>query len=218
MRLSRSQGRTFRSTDASPFTIAGGSDLAEFSIVRTVGAMNPWKIVNIALTGELTSADTGIGVRAGQQVVLTPANAGLTSLAHGAVVGIYEGNGGSGAANLAQTTTSATNPTITLAQLSSAIPVTGFEQKAAITGDVIEICTRGPTWVHAWDNTTDNSGDISIGDVIGVPHGTAGTAGVAVRIGAHSTLHLVGRIVALEAQTQILTTGISQLTRCLIHT
>lgn len=208
MRLSRTQGRNIRSSDASPYTLSGGSDLPEFSIVRAVGAINPWKVVNVALTGEVTSGDAGVTARSGQQVVITPANATVTSLAHGAVVGIYEGNGGKGA--------EVTD--ITLAALTTAIPAVS-QNKAAITGDVIEILTRGPGFVHAWDNTTAGAGAINTGDIIGVPHGTAGTAGVAVYIADHSTLHLVGRIVALETNGVTSTTSnAGMLTKCLIHT
>lgn len=218
MRLSRTQGRNIRTSDSSPYTLSGGSDLAEFSLARIVGACDPWKIVSLALTGEATASDSGVTGRPGQQVVITAATGSVTSLAHGAVVGIYEGNGGSGATNLASTAAISGSPTITLARLTSAIPMTGFAQRAAVTGDVVEICTRGPTWVHAWDNTTDASGAINTGDIIGVPHATAGTSGVAVYISDHSTLHLVGRIVALETQALTATTGVGQLTKCLIHT
>lgn len=218
MRLSRTQGRNIRTSDSSPFTLSGGSDLAEFSIVRAVAAIQPWKIVNIALTGEVTASDAGVTGRAGQQVVVTPANAGVTSLAHAAVVGIYEGNGGSGVPNIASTAAISGFPTITLVALTSAIPQTGFDQRAAITGDVIEICTRGPTWVHSFDNSTDNSADINTGDIIGVPHGAATTSGVAAYIADAHTQHLLGRIQALEPSTSTVTTGIGQLVKCLIHT
>ncbi len=218
MRLSRTQGRNIRTSDSSPFTLSGGSDLAEFSIVRSVGAMDPWKIVSLALTGEVTSGDAGVAGRAGQQVVITAANGTVTSLAHGAVVGIYEGNGGSGKPNIPSTAAISGFPTITLVASTGAIPLTGWEQRAASTGDVIEICTRGPTWVHSFDNSTDNTADINTGDIIGVPHGAATTNGVAAYIADHHTQHLVGRIIALEPSTSTVTTGIGQLGKVLIHT
>lgn len=211
MRLSRTQGRNIRTSDSSPYTLSGGSDLPEFSIVRAVAAINPWKVVNIALTGEVTASDSGVQGRPGQQVVVTPANAGVTTLAHGGVVGIYEGQGGRGA--------EVTD--ITLVALTTALPALGNAgvPRAAVTGDVLEICTRGPSFVHAWDNTTDASGAINTGDIIGVPHATAGTSGVCVYIGDHSTLHLVGRIISLERNTVTSTTSSAgMLTKCLLHT